>query len=237
MIAVRLFALILLAAFGATGATVDPSCSPAARYLAHGDTERALQALAGLSGGSAENLRGLALLVENDAAGALRAFERASGEDPEAVEPRINAAVALLRLDRPADAGAILDDLAGRELSPPLAYSVAYHRALAARMQGRLDEALAWSDRALEADPDSADALLLSGTLLERMGRYERAGRRYKDYLGRHPGSIVAMLRFGVVAHRAGHRELAQKYLREVSLRAPDSREAVEARKFLLMWE
>ncbi|HVR42453.1 MAG TPA: hypothetical protein VMS56_03320 [Thermoanaerobaculia bacterium] len=45
------------------------------------------------------------------------------------------------------------------------------------------------------------------------------------------------MLRFGVVAHRAGFRDLAIKYLREVSLRAPESREGVEARKFLVMWE
>lgn len=234
---VLLGGLALLAGAGGSAATIDASCSPAARWLAHGDTARALAALEGLQGGSAANLRGLALLIEGKAAEALVAFEEASAAEPEAVEPRFNAAVALLKLERHAEAASALDALAAADLSDAHRASVAYHRALAAHRQGKTEEALAFASRALEARPDWPDALLLAGSLLERLGRFEQAARRYKAYLGHHPGSIVAMLRFGVAAHRAGHRELAQKYLREVSLRAPESREALEARKFLLMWE
>ena len=45
------------------------------------------------------------------------------------------------------------------------------------------------------------------------------------------------MLRFGISAHRAGRYDVARQYLHRVIDTAPQSAEAVEARKYLVMWE
>lgn len=214
------------------------SCSAATWYLAHGDAKRALRSLTALSGGSAENLRGVARLMDGDPAGALEEFDQAIAAEPASPELRLNRAIALIRLSRLTEASAQLEEVAAaNDLAPELLASAAYHRALVADRAGDLETAAAWLDRALRAKPASADAQLYSGVVLERLGRFEKAGKRYRDYLSRDPGSIVAMLRFGIVAHRSGHREVARKYLAEVVKRAPESSEALEARKFLILWE
>ena len=56
-------------------------------------------------------------------------------------------------------------------------------------------------------------------------------------YLERHPDSTAALLRFGICAQRADRIELARTYLKRVIALAPDSTDAAEARKFLVMWE
>ena len=73
--------------------------------------------------------------------------------------------------------------------------------------------------------------------LRERRGELQGAGRAYFDYLKKHPDSIVAKLRFGISAHAAGRTDVAKSYLRQVVDAAPQSPEAAEARKFLVMWE
>jgi tetratricopeptide (TPR) repeat protein len=99
------------------------------------------------------------------------------------------------------------------------------------------DEAQKWLARSLELDSRLDAALLYSGVLYERRGDLQAAGRAYSEYLKRNPDSTVAMLRFGISAHRAGFVDTARNYLRRVVERAPDSPEALEARKFLVMWE
>jgi predicted Zn-dependent protease len=232
----RAAAVLTLAAW-ALAQPAGETCSPATWYLAHGDPARALRALSALPGGTDENLRGVARLVAGDAAGALEAFEEALAADPQAARVRLNRAIALIRLDRLGEAASDLETIAADENASALHATAAYHRALVAHRAGQLETASSWLDRALRADPDSADALLYAGVVLERRGLFDSAGKRYRAYLDRHPGSIVAMLRFGIVAHRAGHRDLAKKYLDEVVRRAPESREALEARKFLILWE
>lgn len=190
-----------------------------------------------MPGGSAANLRGLALLMAGDLPGALAAFDSAIAADPKAIEPRFNRAIALLRRGESDRAGAALEALAPEVAGGPLASTVAYHRALAARNANDPETALAWALRAAAADPRSADAHLLSGILLEGAGRYEDAGKRYKALLDLDPRSPVGMLRFGIVAQRAGHRELSTRYLRELVRSAPSTPEAIEARKYLVMWE
>jgi TolA-binding protein len=61
--------------------------------------------------------------------------------------------------------------------------------------------------------------------------------RDYLAYLKIHPDSVSAMLRIGIVAQRAGRNDVGVAYLRKVIEKAPQSSEAVEARKFLVMWE
>ena len=214
------------------------SCSPAAWYLAHGDTDRALRALAGVTDGSETNLRGLAQMQKGQLDVALATFTRGAEENPASFETRFNRGVVLLRLDRLDEAARAFEEIWNvKDARPSLRASAANHRALAAERLERLEEASAWLDRSLEIEPRSPDALLYSGVVLEKRGRFAEAGKRYRAYLDNDPDSTVAMLRFGIVAHRAGHRDLAVKYLRQVALRSPDSQEAVEARKFLVMWE
>lgn len=230
------FALLLaLAPFSAAS---GQSCSRAAWYLAHGDADRALRSLTGLADGSETNVRGLAEMMKGELDAALATFTRAAEENPGSLETRFNRGIVLLRLDRPEEAAAVFEAVwSEKDARPSLRASAADHRALAAERLGRLDEASAWLDRSLEIDSRSSDALLYSGVVLEKRGRFAEAAKRYRAYLDNDPGSILAMLRFGIVAHRAGHRDLAVKYLREVATRSPDSLEAVEARKFLVMWE
>ena len=115
--------------------------------------------------------------------------------------------------------------------------SAAYHAALSLDRLKKSDDAQKWLARALEIDPRLDAAVLYSGVLHERRGDLQAAGRAYADYLKRNPDSTVAMLRFGISAQRAGFADTARNYLRRVIERAPNSPEALEARKFLVMWE
>jgi tetratricopeptide (TPR) repeat protein len=227
-----------LAAIAPLSVASAQSCSRAAWYLAHGDTDRALRALTGVTDGSETNLRGLAEMQKGRLDAALGTFTRAAEENPGSLETRFNRGVVLLRLGRHDEAATAFEQIwSAEDARASLRASAANHRALAAERLDRLEEASTWLERSLEIDPRSSDALLYSGVILEKQGRFPEAGKRYRAYLDNDPGSTVAMLRFGIVAHRAGHRDLAVKYLREVALRSPDSQEAVEARKFLVMWE
>lgn len=73
--------------------------------------------------------------------------------------------------------------------------------------------------------------------LRERRGDLQGAGRAYLDYLARYPKSTTAMLRLGMSAHKAGRIDVAKTYLQKVIAAAPKSSEALEARKYLVMWE
>jgi tetratricopeptide (TPR) repeat protein len=113
----------------------------------------------------------------------------------------------------------------------------AYHLGITADRLGRPAEAETWLDRALTLDPALDGALLYIGALRERRGDLQGAGRAYLDYLRAHPESSTAMLRFGLSAHKAGRFDVARDYLQRVIAAAPESADAIEARKFLVMWE
>ncbi len=101
---------------------------------------------------------------------------------------------------------------------------------------GRLADADKWASRALEADSKLDAALLYRGYVRERRGDLQGAGEAYRAYLQRQPSSPLAALRFAITAQRAGFPETARKYFQSVITNAPESDEAVEARKFLAMW-
>jgi len=202
-----------------------------------GRYDAALQQLDGArsSGSSSadnENLRGLALMLSGDTAGAMAAFDRALALDAGMVEARFNRAVALLRSGDLKTAASEFARIKGR-LQP----SASYHQALALDRLGDAKGAAAALQGAIAADPSFTPALLHLGLIRERRGELEAAVRDYLAYLKSHPGSTAAMLRIGVVAQRAGRTDVGTAYLRKVIAAAPDSPEAVEARKFLVMWE
>ena len=211
------------------------------QYILRGQYDAALQQLAGVptngqTEAEVENLRGLATLLAGDAQKALASFDRALALSPNLAEARFNRAVALLRAGDAARASVELEKMWNDEASP-LRASAAFHNGLALDALKRPADAEKWLLRAIEADPSLSAALLYIGTLRERRGDMQGAGRAYLDYLKREPDSIAAALRFGISAQRAGRADVARPYLERVISKAPDSKEAIEARKYLVMWE
>ncbi len=184
----------------------------------------------------AANERGLAYLVAGDFAKAIASFDDALKADRNLEQARLNRGIALLRGGQLARAVADLEALANDEHSL-LRADAAYHLAIALDRQGRASDAETWLDRAMKLDNDLDAALLYAGILRERRGDLQGAGRAYLDYLKKHPDSAVALLRFGVAAQKSGRIDTAKTYLQRVVALAPQSAEAVEARKWLVMWE
>ena len=220
-----------------------PTCSGrAAQYILSGDYDRALAELAGdpASGGSeaarALNLRGLAAMMTDRLDEAELSFEKALRLDPGLREASLNHAIVLLKRSQ---FQAAVDEL--RPLfeltSGPLQARVAFHAALASDRLGRSDDARQWLSKALKADPSYGEAILYSGLAEERAGHLQEAGTAYKRYLALHPDAPAALLRFAVCAQRAGHVDVARRYFERVIAAAPAGNEAVEARKYLAMWE
>jgi tetratricopeptide (TPR) repeat protein len=175
-------------------------------------------------------------MLSGEPAKAIPVFDRVIAPDPTAIEARFNRAVALLKLGENAKASAEFEKIALDEHNL-LRASAAYHDALALDRLGRLDDAQLWADRSLALDNNFDAAMLLSGSISERRGDIETAARSYLAYLRRHADSTAAMLRLGICAQRANRLDVAQTYLKRVVKLAPDSAEAAEARKFLIMWE
>jgi tetratricopeptide (TPR) repeat protein len=216
-------------------------CDRSVAYILAGRYDAALQQLEGAKSSGAspagvENLRGLSLMLAGDLPKAMQSFERALQLEPSLGEARLNRGIAFLRMGKPANASAELEKLAADEASP-LRGDAAYHNAIALDRLGRTLDAEVWLERAQKLDPRLDAALLYAGTLRERRRDWQGAGRAYLDYLKAHPDSVTALLRFGITAHHAGRADVAKSYLQRVIALAPRSAEAVEAQKFLVMWE
>ena len=216
-------------------------CDRSVWHILNGNYDAALRELAGaptngMSDAEAENMRGLALLLDGDTTKALASFNRALELKPELLPARYNRGLTFLRIRDYAKAAADLEKVYADEHSAFRA-DAAYHLGITYDRLGRLADAEASLERALKLDAALDAALLYVGTLRERRGDLQGAGRAYFDYLSAHPQSVNAMFRFGVAAHKAGRVDVAKTYLQKVIAAAPRSAEAVEARKFLVMWE
>jgi tetratricopeptide (TPR) repeat protein len=166
----------------------------------------------------------------------LAAFEKALVLQPTLQPARFNRALALLRNREYAKAAADLETVYADEHSG-LRADAAYHLGIANDRLGRAADAETWLDRALKLDAKLDAALLYSGLLRERRGDLQGAGRAYLEYIERYPSSAPALLRFGISAQKAGRIDVAKTYLQRAIAAAPNSSEALEARKFLVMWE
>ena len=211
------------------------------QYILRGNYDAALRQLdgaksSGASPADVENLRGLALLLEGRIEEARASFDRALGLQPTLQPARFNRALAFLRSNDPTKAFADLNQIWADEQSP-LRADAAYHLGIAADRLGRPAEAETWLDRALTLDPRLDGALMYIGLLREQRSDLQGAGRAYLDYLAAHPESTAAMLRFGLSAQKAGRTDAARTYLQKVIATAPQSEDAIEARKYLVMWE
>ena len=175
-------------------------------------------------------------MMAGDLSKALAAFDEALKLDATLEQARLNRGIALLRAGQTAKAMADLEPLANDEHSLVRA-DAAYHLAIALDRLGRTSDAETWLDRAIKLDNNLDAAVLYAGMLRERRGDLQGAGRAYLDYLKVHPDSTVALLRFGIAAQKAGRIDTAKSYLARVIALAPQSAEAIEARKYLVMWE
>lgn len=206
-----------------------------------GNYDAALQQLegaktSGASPAEVENLRGLALLLEGKLPEAMKSLDRALQLQPNLQAARLNRGLAFLRSKQYPKAIGDLEKVWADERSA-LRADAAYHLGIALDRVGRSQEAETYLDRAYTLDEKLDSALLYLGTLRERRGDLQNAGRAYFQYLEKHPQSTTAMLRFGMSAHKAGRVDVAKTYLQKVIAAAPQSAEALEARKFLVMWE
>lgn len=174
-------------------------------------------------------------MMAGDLNAAAASFEQALRENPKSDIARFNRGILLLKRQSWTDAAKDFESVFNS--AGALEAVAAYHHALADEGAGDLETAALWLQRALQADPSFDDALLVLGSVRERSSRFQEAGRAYRDYMNRHPDSLVAILRFGVCAQAAGNIEVAKKYLRQVVQKGGNGAEAVEARKYLLMWE
>lgn len=181
------------------------------------------------------NLRGLAEMMNGKTSAALATFDQALKVEPGFTQAKFNRGVALLKLGQHEAAASEFAPLASE--NGPLQPEAAYHRALALEAAGQREGALQSVRSALAVDPTLTDAIFLLGALEEKRGDLQAAGRAFKTYLQHHPESTQAMLHFGVLAQRSGRLETARRYLRQVIDLAPKSDEAVEAKKFLVMWD
>jgi tetratricopeptide (TPR) repeat protein len=175
-------------------------------------------------------------MMKGEYAGAIASFDRALVLQPALEEPRLNRGIALLRQEQFVKASAEFEKIFADEHTAIRA-DAAYHNAIALDRLGRGGDAEKWLARALTLDPALDAALLYTGLLRERRGDLQGAGRAYLDYLKAHPDSLTAMLHFGLSAHKAGRIDVARSYLEKVIKTEPESLEAAEARKFLVMWE
>ncbi len=229
--------LILASVLTAPTAIAQEFCSPALYYLSRGDYARAQNESRRDEGTPASrmNIQGVAEMMSGRQREAIVTLRAALKSDPGYLPARLNLGIALYQQELHAEAAAELERVFQNESA--LKGNAAYHRGLVAIESDDPRAALIWLQRAIEFDPGLADAHLQIGQVHEHLGELQLAGRSYRSYLAHHPESPAGLLRFGIAAQRAGHIETARRYLRLVLDVAPDSAEAVEARKFFVIWD
>lgn len=175
-------------------------------------------------------------MLEGKTAAAITSFDRALALAPTLEAARFNRGLTYLRMQDYARAASDLNAVYANEHSEFRA-DAAYHLGITSDRLQKPAEAEEWLHRALALDPALDAALLYSGMLRERRNDLQGAGRAYLTYLQKHPASTTAMLRFALSAQKAGRFDVARNYLERVIKAAPESADAIEARKYLVLWE
>lgn len=184
---------------------------------------------------------GLALVREDDFAGAQRAFEIAADEVPDGA-PAYRARLAAMAGNAAMAQGnpAIGEIAFARAIGfatdagdGPLMASIAIDRARALVALERNEEAVAALDSARANDPASARAWLLSATLSRRLERLGEAREQIAQAALLSPRDPAVGLEAGVIAALAGREEEARRSFESVLEVAPQSEEADRARGYL----
>jgi serine/threonine protein kinase/Flp pilus assembly protein TadD len=155
-----------------------------------------------LHAGRGMALEGLGRSAEADAA-FTAAFARADAL-PAAARARVRWSYGFAVASRlPEAAAEAFDEVLRQDPRQPHAL---YGRAMLAVEHGRLDEALAFAGRAVDADPAGIDARRCRAVILARLGDFERAEQDVNWCLEREPHSGVTLYAAACVAARAAAR-------------------------------
>lgn len=122
-------------------------------------------------------MRGVAHYEAGDFAAAEREFAAALALVPGRASALTNLGAVRLKLGRPAEAAALLEEALAQE---PGNAEALRQRAAALAELGQLEAALASSDAALQAQPASGPAWTLRGSLLRSLGRVAEAAAAYR---------------------------------------------------------
>jgi tetratricopeptide (TPR) repeat protein len=159
---------------------------------------------------------GYVALARGDHHEALEAFDRALAGDPSYAPALVGRGQTLLALGRDAEALAAYEAAAAadRSLAATLGSRIEVLRfrgvqgtietARRARAAGRLDEARAAYERALEASPDSAFLHRELGDVERRRGNSEEALRRFRRAVDLDPGDAAAWIAIGELLEQRG---------------------------------
>ncbi|MCC7396219.1 MAG: tetratricopeptide repeat protein [Planctomycetes bacterium] len=156
----------------------------AACHLAVGDVKSAAAVVAAIDNREAQPyLDGCVRYAAGDVAGALAAFRQAGGS-ADGGAAQLGQAACLLRSGQWQEAHDLFVRIADQD--PLLRHRAYTGLALLFCRLGQYDTALAWADRALEADPSDAYGHYLRGGLLRRTGQLAAAAESLAAALRRH---------------------------------------------------
>ncbi len=178
------------------------------------------------SGAAVEPLFGVARFLEQAAKAmcqgryeqALRRYGRALELERSCEEAWAGQARALLELGQDAEAATWLEQAVRVAGERPRFDAL---RASAAARQGKADEAMAWSDRAMRAGPDEATTWLGRAEVLYLRAESRPASRCLDKAYEREPGGETAR-RCGEVALGAGDLHLARTWLERARVLLPE---------------
>lgn len=124
-------------------------------------------------------------LAQNRPLEAKLSFERAIAVAPDNIRSyELLSRLLVRQLNRPKDAGPILDRMVQSNSSDPTAFLV---RAEYLKGQNRLDECLRDLDRVFVLDPENGEALVMSAEVLQARGEVRRAKQALRDAITLYP--------------------------------------------------
>ena len=168
--------------------------------------------------------------LEQDAK-AIEHYTKVVDLKPDLPQARLNLGMLLLRQNRPAEAVPHFEALAAARADD---FRVQFYYAHALEGSGGFEQAIAPYQRAVELDPNSADAALGLGRTLARAGRFEEAEPRYRQAAQLDPELGGQMLEFADLLEQNGRKQQALAVYQDYLAGHPDAI-AVKERVGLLL--
>jgi tetratricopeptide (TPR) repeat protein len=185
--------------------------------------------------GSAEFAKATAAYNAGDFAGAAKMFEEVVAKAPNQPEARINLALAYLRLDKPAEAVAQLEQVAAGGNADP---RVQFQLGGAYVDTKQLDKAVTAFEAGLARQPDLKDpgaweAAVTLGAVYFAQGNADKAAGLFDKALAARPGSAAPMLGLAKVSAGKGEVQKALELFDKVVAAHPGTPEAEQAAAFI----
>jgi tetratricopeptide (TPR) repeat protein len=132
---------------------------------------------------------------------AIEHYTKLLEQKPDLPQARMNLGMLLLRQNRPAEAAPYLETLAEARAGD---FRAQFYYAHALEASGRAGQAIGPYQRAVELDPNSADAALGLGRSLAHAGRFDEAERYYRQAAQIDPQLDGQMLEFAEMLEQGG---------------------------------